>query len=214
MTYPGAQASRLLQFDLVVIGCSLGGLAATRTILTNISDDVKLPLVLIQHREQGGQGTMDNVLCNMLRRFTRRKVEEVEDKTRLEDGCIYLAPADYHVLIEKEYLALSADDPIAFARPSIDVAFDSAARNHGRGVIAVVLTGSSSDGAEGAASIERRGGLVIVQDPATAENGILPLAALAKLKHPKVMLLDDIAPYLSSVTGHKGGAKSATRAAR
>jgi two-component system chemotaxis response regulator CheB len=196
-------------YDLVVIGCSLGGLAATRAILTNVSEDCQTPFLLIQHREQDNERAMENVLRNMLRRFTKRKVEEVEDKTRLERGCIYLAPADYHVLVEKQYLCLSADDPVAFARPSIDVAFDSAARTYGAGVIGVVLTGSSADGADGAASIESRGGLVIVQDPASAENGILPRAALAKLKKPKIMLLEEIGPYLSNITRDNGGANRA-----
>ena len=155
---------------------------------------------------------MENVLRNMIRRFTSRRVEEVEDKTKMERNTIYLAPADYHVLVEREYLSLSADEPVAFARPSIDLAFDTAARNYGQAVIAVVLTGASSDGAEGAASIEARGGLVIVQDPATAENGTLPRAALAKLKKPKVLQLDEIGAYVSRLLLTNGGANNVARA--
>ena len=201
-------------YDLIVIGSSLGGLAAIRAILTTMSEDVQLPIVLIQHREQSAESSMDNLLRNMLRRFTKRKVEEVEDKIKLERGGIYLAPADYHLLVERDYLCLSADDPEAFARPSIDFAFDSAARNYGQGVIAVVLTGSSADGAEGAASVEKRGGLVIVQDPGTAENGTMPRAALARLARAKILKLDDIGSYLSSVVGDHGGAPSASGLAR
>src|ERR1700722_13223606 len=139
-----------MSYDLIAIGSSLGGLAATRAIFSTISEDLQLPIVLIQHREQRAESSTEYLLRNMLRRFTRRKVEEVEDKTKLQRGCIYLAPADYHLLVERDYLCLSADDPEAFARPSIDVAFDSAARNYGQGLIAVVLTGSSADGADGA----------------------------------------------------------------
>jgi two-component system chemotaxis response regulator CheB len=203
-----------MSYDLIVIGSSLGGLAATRAILTTISEDLQLPIILIQHREQRAESSMDNLLRNMLRRFTRRKIEEVEDKVKLERGCIYLAPADYHLLVEKDYLCLSADDPEAFARPSIDIAFDSAARNYCQGVIAVVLTGASADGADGAAAIEKRGGLVIVQDPGTAENGTMPQAALAKLERAKILPLGEIGLYLNSIAGDHGGAHSASRLAR
>jgi two-component system chemotaxis response regulator CheB len=198
-------------YDLIIIGCSLGGLAATRELLSGIADDCRVPIVLIQHREQRAETSMDNLLRDMLRRFTSRSVEEVEDKTRLKEHCIFLAPADYHLLVEKEYLALSADDPVSYARPSIDVAFDSAARTYGSGVIAVVLTGASRDGADGAASVERRGGLVIIQDPSTAEKDTLPCAALASTRAPKVMPLNEIGPYVSALTKN-GGAERAARA--
>lgn len=202
-----------MAYEVIVIGCSLGGLAATKTLLSGISEECKVPIVLIQHREQRAETTMDYVLRNMLRRFTVRSVEEVEDKTRLRANCIFLAPADYHLLVQKEYLSLSADDPVAFARPSIDVAFDSAARTYGSGVIAVVLTGASKDGADGAASVESRGGLVIIQDPDTAEKDTLPRAAVAATRAPQVMALDQIGPYVSEAT-HDGGAKRAARATR
>ena len=155
--------------------------------------------------------SMDNLLTNMMQRFIRRSVEEAEDKMPLKQNCIYLAPADYHLLVERDCLSLSADEPVTYARPSIDVAFDSAARTYGSGVIGVVLTGASSDGADGAASIENRGGLVIIQDPVTSEKDTLPNAAVASTKAPIIMPLGEIGPYISTLV-REGGARRASRA--
>lgn len=200
-----------MSYKLIIIGCSLGGLAATKTLLAGISDDCMVPIILIQHREQKAEVSMDNVLTNMMQRYTKRRIEEAEDKMPLRQNCIYLAPADYHVLVEHDCVALSADEPVTYARPSIDVAFDSAARTYGSGVICVVLTGASRDGADGAASIEKRGGLVIIQDPATAEKETLPRAAKESTKKPFVMQLEAIGPFISNIV-REGGASSASRA--
>lgn len=199
-----------MPYKLIIIGCSLGGLAATKILLNGLSDDCQVPIVFIQHREQRAEVSMDNVLTNMMQRFTKRVIEEAEDKTPLRLGRIYLAPADYHLLIDHECIALSADEPVTYARPSIDVAFDSAARTYGSGVIGVVLTGASRDGADGAASIEDRGGLVIIQDPKTAEKDTLPKAALAATKKSKVMQLEEIGPFVSRIV-REGGASRASR---
>ena len=200
-----------MSYKLIIVGCSLGGLSATKTLLAGISDDCAVPIILIQHREQKAEVSMDNVLTNMMQRYTKRRIEEAEDKMPLRQNCIYLAPADYHVLVEHDCVALSADEPVTYARPSIDVAFDSAARTYGSSVVCVVLTGASRDGAEGAASIENRGGLVIIQDPLTAEKDTLPKAARASTKKPLIMQLDEIGPFISNIV-RQGGATRATRA--
>ncbi|HEY9678521.1 MAG TPA: chemotaxis protein CheB [Drouetiella sp.] len=198
-------------YKLIVVGSSLGGLAAIKTFLAGIADDCLVPIVLIQHREQKPEASMDNVLTNMMKRYIKRPVEEPEDKTPLRNNHIYLAPADYHLLVERDCIALSADEPVTYARPSIDVAFDSAARLYNHSVIAVVLTGASRDGADGAKSIEDRGGLVIIQDPSTAEKDTMPRAAVAATKNAKVMKLEEIGPYISNIV-REGGAKRASRA--
>jgi two-component system, chemotaxis family, protein-glutamate methylesterase/glutaminase len=198
-------------YKLIIIGCSLGGLAATKTLLSGVTDDCVVPIVLVQHREQKPEVTMDNVLASMMQRYIRRPIEEAEDKMPIKLNHIYLAPADYHLLIEHDALALSADEPVTYARPSIDVTFDSAARTYGSGIICIVLTGASRDGAEGAASVENRGGLVIIQDPATAEKDTMPRAALAATQRPKIMQLHEIGPYVSA-TVREGGASRASRA--
>lgn len=200
-----------MSYKLIIVGCSLGGLSATKTLLAGISDDCVVPIILIQHREQKAEVSMDNVLTNMMQRYTKRQIEEAEDKTPLRLNHIYLAPADYHLLIEHDCVCLSADEPVTYARPSIDVAFDSAARTYGSGVVGVVLTGASRDGADGAASIENRGGLIIIQDPLTAEKNTLPKAAVAATKNAKIMQLEEIGPFISNIV-REGGASRASRA--
>lgn len=200
-----------MSYKLIIIGSSLGGLSATKTLLAGISDDCVVPIVLVQHREQKAEVSMDNVLTNMIQRYTKRRIEEAEDKTPLIVNRIYLAPADYHLLIEREFIALSADEPVTYARPSIDVAFDSAARTYGSGVIGIVLTGASRDGADGAASIESRGGLVVIQDPLTAEKDTLPKAAVAATRKSNIMQLEEIGPFISNIV-REGGANRASRA--
>jgi len=135
------------------------------------------------------------------------RVEEVLDKEPLRPGHAWLAPANYHLLVEEEHLSLSTDDLVNFARPSIDVLFESAADDIGEEVIAVILSGANQDGAQGALSVLRRGGTVIIQDPATAECGIMPAAALQATQSPHVLALDAIAPRLIELAGRREGTK-------
>jgi two-component system chemotaxis response regulator CheB len=110
---------------------------------------------------------------------------------------VYLAPSDYHLLVEDGgLLALSVDAPVRFARPSIDVLFESVADAYGPSAIGVMLTSSNDDGVEGARAIKRAGGRIVVQDPATAESPIGPRAALANVEVDRVLPLEDMAAAL------------------
>jgi two-component system chemotaxis response regulator CheB len=110
---------------------------------------------------------------------------------------VYLAPADYHLLVESDRtFALSTEGPVRYARPSIDVLFESAADVYGDKVAGVLLTGASADGARGAQRIKQRGGWLIVQDPATAESRVLPNAGLAAAQADEVVPLDRVAASL------------------
>jgi len=120
----------------------------------------------------------------------------VEDKDLIAAGRVYLAPPDYHVLVEKGRFALSTDEPVHHARPSIDVLFESAADAYTTGVIGVILTGMSSDGALGAARIKARGGLIVIQDPDTAEGKVMPRAAMAQCDAHHLLALAEIGPFL------------------
>lgn len=186
-----------MPYNLIIIGCSLGGLKALQTILSGVAQVTQTPIVIVQHRDRDVQ-TM-GMLQYILQRASRRKIEEAEDKMPITQNRIYLAPADYHLLIEDDRFTLSTEMPVAHARPSIDVAFDSAARNYGAGLVGIILTGTGSDGSEGLAQIERRGGLVIVQDPNTAEQASMPRAAVSKTRAPTILPLKSIAPFLCSL---------------
>jgi len=177
---------------LVVVGVSLGGMHALKTLLAGMPSDFPWPLAIAQHRSPDS----DDLLAGLLQVQTPLPVADAWDKEPIQPGRVYLAPPDYHLLVEPGYFSLSRDEPVSNSRPSIDVLFESAADAYGAGVIAVVLTGANADGARGAARIKARGGCVIVQDPATAENPTMPQAALAAAAVDAVLPLEAIATRL------------------
>jgi len=178
---------------LVVIGASLGGLSAIPVILGGLPRDFSIPVVIVQHRAILSD---DAGLVDALQRGCPLTLREVEDKDPLRPGHVYLAPADYHLLVEGDHLTLSTEARVLHARPAIDVLLDSAAESHGERVIAVILTGASRDGVVGAQKVKQRGGVVIVQDPASAECKVMPGAVIAEVEVDHVLPLEQIALYL------------------
>jgi two-component system, chemotaxis family, protein-glutamate methylesterase/glutaminase len=175
------------------MGGSLGSFQALKELLGGLPADFPLPVAIALHRA-GSDGAS---LPRLLQRYTQLRVEDVEDKEPIVPGKVYLAPIGYHLLIDSGSFALSTDAPVWFARPSIDVLFESAADIYDARVVGVALTSSSQDGAAGLAAIKRKGGLVIVQDPRTAESPVLPRAALACTTVDNVLPLPEIAPFLA-----------------
>jgi len=181
---------------LVIVGASLGGFDALKILLGALPADLGAPVVVIQH-----QGTSSGELGGLLQRYAALPVCDVEDKQGIGPGRVYLAPAGYHLLEEPGSFALSTDAPVEYARPSIDVTFESAAEAYGAGVVGVVLTGAGRDGALGLAHVKRRGGRAIVQDPATAHRSDMPAAALASVTVDWVLPLTEIAPRIVALCG-------------
>ena len=182
-----------MAYELVVVGCSWGGLAALGRLLDHLPEDVDLPIVVAQHR---GPDSLRGVLEATLRRRRPRPVVEVEDKDPIAPGRVYLAPPDYHLLVEPGSFALSVDEHVQYARPSIDVLFESAADAYGARVIGVVLTGANADGAAGLARIAERGGAAIVQDPSRSLRRAMPDAAIAATTADAVLPLEEIGNFL------------------
>lgn len=187
---PRKRAGR--HIELVVVGCSLGGMNALQTIFSSLTEDFCVPVAVVQHRHKASNES----LPAYFRRESHLCVADVEDKQPIEPGCIYLAPANYHLLVERGAFSLSVDAAVAYSRPSIDVLFESAADAYRENLVAVVLTGSNADGARGAQKIKRRGGLVIVQDPATAEAPEMPQAVIDSTRVDRILPLDRIGPFL------------------
>ncbi|HLE62610.1 MAG TPA: chemotaxis protein CheB [Pyrinomonadaceae bacterium] len=185
-----------MRFEIVVIGASSGGLKALQLLLSELSKQFQLPMVIVQHRGKDS----DSGLCEFLARYSELPISEPDDKEPVLGGHVYLAPRDYHLMIEKRSFALSTDAPVAFARPSIDLMFESAADEYGRKVIGLVLTGANSDGARGLARIKSRGGLTMVEDPAEAAFPEMPLAAIRAITVDWVVPLKQIAPLLERLT--------------
>jgi two-component system chemotaxis response regulator CheB len=127
------------------------------------------------------------------------EVCEVEDKMPLEHGRIYVAPPDYHTLVELGHFSLSTEAPVRYSRPSIDVTFGSAADSYAHRTVGIVLTGANTDGADGLRRISDRGGMALVQDPATAESPTMPAAAAKAVTRARVMPLPALVAYLADL---------------
>ncbi len=185
------------EVEVVVIGASWGGLAALEIVFRSLPASFRLPIAVVLHR-----GVLSTErLSSTLRRYTTLPVQETLDKEPILPGHIYIAPPDYHLLVEPGSFALSTEAPVRYARPAIDVLFESAADAYAEQVIGVVLTGSSQDGAAGVARIKARGGRVIVQSPETAASPVMPKAAIAATRPDWILPLSEIGPILSSLIG-------------
>ena len=194
-------------YQIVVVGTSLGGLHALEVLLAGLPKSFPVAVAIAQHRHKDS----DESLSIFLQQQCAMPLTEVEDKEVIRPGRVYLAPADYHLLVEtgkpqgdyqgaeraiERKFALSTEAPVCHARPSINVLFESAADAYEERAIGVILTGSSQDGAEGLARIKALGGLAIVQDPTTAESPTLPKAAIAAVAIDWILPLCDIAPLI------------------
>ena len=152
------------------------------------------------------------MLATLLQDRTSLGVHEVEDKAPIVPGNVYVAPADYHLLIEPGHFSLSTDEPVRYSRPSIDVTFVSAADTYGAKVIGVVLTGANADGSRGLKRIVDRGGMAFVQSPATAESATMPTAAIRCVPQASVMAIGEIAAALTKLASSPVEASSGAQA--
>ena len=182
-------------YDVAVVGTSWGGLAALRTLVAGLPETFQMAIVLVQHRHKDS----DHLLRALLQERCALEVCEVEDKMPIEHGRIYVAPPDYHTLVEPGHFSLSTEAPVRYSRPSIDVTFASAADSYAHRTVGIVLTGANADGSEGLSRISERGGMAIVQDPATAESRVMPEAATRRVPRAKVMPLVEIVAFVASL---------------
>ena len=194
-----------MPYELVVIGASVGGLEAVGRVLAGLPEGFALPIAVAQHR---APSSADGDLPSMWQRETALRVCEPEDKTPIAPGTVYVAPADYHLMVEtRGQFALSTDAPVLWARPSIDVLFQTAADAYGEGVIGVILTGASHDGSAGLSAIRRRGGCALVQKPSTAECDVMPSAALAATNVNHVLELGEVGRILAALAPRAAAAR-------
>ena len=157
--------------DLVVVGASAGGIEALSILVSTIPLDFPAPIVLAQHLDSNRPSNLDHIL----QRRTTLPIIVVTSSSKLEPGKIYVVPANRHILVRDHHVELQ-EDRAKRPRPSIDALLTSAADVYGEHLIAVILTGSGSDGAAGAVNVKNAGGTVIVQDPHTARYPSMPLA--------------------------------------
>lgn len=184
------------RYGAVVIGCSAGGLDILRLLLEPLPQGFPLPVIVASHISADGGGLLAQVLgaCCAL------KVEEPEDKQPVLPGHIYVAPANYHLLVESDFtFALSVDQRVCCVRPSIDVLFAAASDVWGEQLVGVLLTGANDDGAMGMKNVRAAGGLTLVQDPTTAFADSMPLAAIAADSAHRIFAPEEIARVLSNL---------------
>jgi len=191
--------SRIKKYKAVVIGVSAGGSKALQILLPGFPVDFSIPIVVVQHISPESDG----YFIRHLNSVSQIKVREAVEKQKALPGRVYFAPPNYHLLIEEDgSFSLSVGERVNFARPSIDVLFESAACAWCPGLIGIILTGANNDGALGLKKIKEMGGYTIVQDPATAEVDSMPKAAIAKSRIDKILPLHQIADHLKVlVTG-------------
>lgn len=184
------------RYDAVVIGASAGGLNALKTIFLGLDRTFNLPVIIVQHISPDS----DNYLIHILNDLKIISVKEADEKEAPRAGMAYIAPPNYHLLIESDHLfTLTVDERVNYARPSIDVLFETAAEAWRDRLIGIILTGANSDGSKGLKRIKELGGLVIVQDPDTAEADSMPRAAILSTAVDYVLPLDEIAPMLNEL---------------
>jgi two-component system chemotaxis response regulator CheB len=179
----------MIRPELVCIGASAGGVSALQKILTGFKTSISVPIVVVQHMAESSRINLDMVFGTSFNGLLKEPI----DKEVVMPGTVYFAPSGYHLLLEKDLsLSLSQDEPINFARPSIDVFMESAALALGPKVCGVLLTGASSDGAIGMKEIKAAGGYTIVQDPQTAEIKMMPQSALDIMDPDRILRLEEI----------------------
>ncbi len=182
-----------MNYEVIAIGASWGGLNAVGTLLEGIPSELDQAIVIAQHRSPSSNR---GVLELLLQRHIERPVSEPHDKDPIEASHVYVAPPDYHLLVDGSRFALSLDEKVQYARPSIDVLFESVAESYRDRAVAIVLTGANADGAAGLAAIKRNGGVGIVQDPRTATRKTMPEAAIAAAEADAILPLEEIGPFL------------------
>lgn len=177
----------------VVVGCSAGGIQALISIFAKINRNLSIPIIAVQHISPKSE----NYLVNIFSKITKLHVKEVDDKEILKASTLYLAPPNYHVLVEENFtLSLSTEERVSFARPSIDVLFESAAYAFREQLTGIILTGANQDGIEGLKTIKEFGGKTIVQNPATAASETMPKSAIEQIDVDEILTLEEIGDYL------------------
>jgi len=186
----------LSQSEALVVGGSAGAVEALNQLLPEVAEATRIPVIVVVHLPPNRTSLLPEIFVARC----RAPVREPEDKQPLSAG-IWFAPSNYHLLLETDRsFAFSTDLPVNFSRPSIDVLFECAADVFGERLSCVVLTGANDDGAHGASVVRQKGGLVIVQDPNSAEAKQMPSAAISRANPQIIAPLPEIAELVRLAT--------------
>lgn len=185
-----------MRYEAIVIGVSSGGMNALKVMFSLLPKDFNTPVIIVQHI--GAHS--DSHWIKLLNDKSNLPIKEADEKEKIENGKVYIAPPNYHLLIEKDKtFSLTVGERVNYSRPSIDVLFESAAEAYADKLIGIILTGSNNDGTKGIKRIKECGGLAIAQDPETAESFYMPASAIADVQVDYVLPLDGIADLLIKI---------------
>lgn len=182
--------------EAIIFGGSAGSLDVLIQVLPLINSNIDFSIIIVLHRKSGA----DNILTDLLSSKTKLTVKEIEEKDNILPGVIYLAPSDYHLLIEKNNtFSLDSSEKINYSRPSIDVTFQSAAEVYKDKLVCFLLSGSNADGVEGLSKVKETGGKVIIQNPQSAAFPYMPSQAALNVKVDETLQIEDIANYINKL---------------
>lgn len=181
---------------LIIIGGSAGSLDVILKLIPALQPTLPFAIILVTHRKP----TSDDILVELLNTRTSWTVKEAEEKEPILPNIIYVAPADYHLLLEKsQTFSLDVSEKVNYSRPSIDITFESAAEVYTSSLLTILLSGANADGVEGMQQVKRRGGFCVVQDPATAEVAFMPQQAIDKVDVDKILPAGELAAFINSL---------------
>jgi two-component system chemotaxis response regulator CheB len=181
---------------LLIIGGSAGSLEVLMKILPGLSTIPSFAIVLVLHRKSTEDATLEELIAIK----TNIPVKEVEDKTPILPGYLYVAPSDYHLLFEKnDVLSLDISEKVNYSRPSIDVSFESAAEVYGESLVGLLLSGANSDGTEGLLAIKNAGGTTVVQNPESAQMPTMPQNAITYTAPDYILDVEHILKFITLI---------------
>lgn len=185
------------KYKAIVIGTSAGGLYAVSDLLEQLPPGYSIPIIVVQHRSKDPRDLLEEVLQNKC----RIKIKQADEKEKIEAGKVYIAPPDYHLLIESDQtFSLSADELVRYSRPSIDVLFETAASAFKETLIGIILTGANNDGSAGMIAVKKYGGLTIAQDPEEAMFPFMPKASIEAKAVDHIWKISAIQNFLLKIT--------------
>lgn len=185
-----------MNYDIIAIGSSAGGIEALKNIFAKFKCNNEVAIIIVQHLAANTKSYMSHIISDS----TNMKVYEIEDKMIIKKGCVYIVPPNYHALIEKDgTFTLATFEKVCFARPSIDVTFESVSDVFKKKVIGVILTGANHDGGHGLKSIKDMGGYTVVQSYISAEASEMPRYAAEYVDPRETLDIDLIGERLNQL---------------
>jgi two-component system chemotaxis response regulator CheB len=184
----------------IAIGGSAGSLTVLIDIVKLLPPAFVIPIIIVIHRQRTGASELPRILYNLT---GHSNIIEPEDKEQIKEGYVYIAPQNYHLLVESNFsFGLDYSEAVNYSRPSIDVTFESAARVYRENLTAIILSGANSDGTAGLTKVVAYGGKAVAQMPATAQYPAMPCSAIKTISKIEILNPEQISQYINGLVAH------------